>query len=265
VKAPVFQPEWPESWKQALDNDNLEFFGNHKKDLAYYYHYKVRFAETIQAVKKYVPEGGSILDIAASQGNFSLRLAELGYAVTWNDLRAELADYVKLKYESGNLQFLPGNVFDLNLDEKYDGIVITEVIEHTAHPDEFLQKVSEFLKPDGVIIMTTPNGAYFRNKLPRFSDCPDPSVYEEMQFKPDADGHIFLLYLDEIKTLSARAGLKIKEYKFYSNPLINGHIKSRLILPYLPEKLVMASQKLVNLNKTLSEKVSLGTLAVFSR
>jgi hypothetical protein len=47
---------------------------------------------------------------AAAQGNFSIALAGLGYQVTWNDLRPELVDYVRLKLPSGiNVEFVVDN------------------------------------------------------------------------------------------------------------------------------------------------------------
>ena len=174
--------------------------------------------------------GARVLDLAAAQGNFSLALAEMGYEVTWNDLRAELAEYVRLKHERGQIQFEPGNAFDLKFPPSFDAVLITEVIEHVAHPDELLRKAATFVRPGGYIVMTTPNGAYFRNGLPRFSDCADPTIYEAVQFKPDADGHIFLLHPDEIQALARQANLRVDTMNLFTNPLTAGHMKMERLL-----------------------------------
>ncbi|HWA33623.1 MAG TPA: methyltransferase domain-containing protein, partial [Cyclobacteriaceae bacterium] len=195
----------------------------------------------------------TIIDVAASQGNFTLKMAEAGYNMIWNDLRVDLVDYVKLKYEKGNVDFMPGNVFDLALPGKVDGVIITEIIEHVAHPDEFLKKIASLVREGGFIFMSTPLGNYFLNRLPRFSDCADPSQFESMQFKPNSDGHIFLLHLDEIHPLSAGANLEIEEMFIYNNFITSGHIKTHLLLKLIPEKLVRlieaCSQKLPDLIK----------------
>src|SRR6202035_2929981 len=140
-----------------------------------------------------------ILDLAAAPGNFTLYLAELGYRVVWNDLRAELADYVRQEYEFGHVEYKRGNIFDLPSEVvgQFDVVLAAEVIEYVAHPDVFIHKLASLLKKDGTIVLTTPNGGYFRNRLPRFSECPDPSVYESVHFKPNSDGHIFLLHPEE--------------------------------------------------------------------
>ncbi len=74
-------------------------------------------------------------------------------------------------------------------------ILIAEVIEHVAHPDGFLRNIAQMLKPGGHIVLSTPNSEYFKNDLPRFSDCADPSQYEAIQLKPNSNGHVFLLHL----------------------------------------------------------------------
>jgi 2-polyprenyl-3-methyl-5-hydroxy-6-metoxy-1,4-benzoquinol methylase len=171
-----------------------------------------------------VDPGATILDLAAAQGNFTLDLAERGYRVTWNDLRADLVGYVQRKYERGDVIFIAGNAFELPFAEGFDCVLFGEVIEHVAHPDQFMANISRLVKPGGVAVMTTPNGRYFRNGLPRFSDFPDPSVFEAEQFKPDSDGHIFLLWPDEIRRFAQQSGLIIEQQTFFTTPLTNGYL-----------------------------------------
>jgi 2-polyprenyl-3-methyl-5-hydroxy-6-metoxy-1,4-benzoquinol methylase len=87
-----------------------------------------------------------------------------------------------------------------------EGVLIAEIIEQVAHPDEFLAKSASLVKAGGYVFMTTPNGSYFRNMLPKFFDCPDPSIYVSVQFKPNAGGHIFLLHPEEVKSIADLVG-----------------------------------------------------------
>jgi len=236
-------PGWPESWRKSYEYDLQEVYGE-VHDRGYAYAYDNRRRHAIALITEALAPGARILDIGAAQGNFSLRLAELGFEVTWNDLRAELADYVRRKHERGTINFAVGNAFDLAFPSLFDAVLITEIIEHVAHPDEFLAKVVQLLRPGGYVIMTTPNGGYFRNRLPRFSDCEDPSVYEAVQFRPDSDGHIFLLHTDEVRTLAARAGLRVDRLQLFTNSLTNGHLKLGRALQVLPRALVEGAERL---------------------
>lgn len=245
--------------------DLEEVFGQ-VRYYGYVYAYQRRARETLDLIQRVARPGAKILDVAAAQGNFSLRLAEMGYRVTWNDLRAELADYVRLKHERGEIEFAPGNVFDLGFDGLFDVVLITEIIEHVAHPDEFLQKIGRLVKPGGHVVMTTPNGGYFRNPLPKFSECADPSQFEAVQFKPNSDGHIFLLHVDEIPALAAKAGLKIEEIRICTNFLTNGHVKTESLLKVLPKRCVDCFESLtVHLPWPVRKKLHTCMAVLFSR
>jgi 2-polyprenyl-3-methyl-5-hydroxy-6-metoxy-1,4-benzoquinol methylase len=243
MKQPIFDELWPDSWKTSYAYDGEEVFGEHH-DHGYANAYDNRRRHTLRLLTEVLAPGASILDVAAAQGNFSLALAEMGYDVTWNDLRGELVGYVRLKTEAESLHFLPGNIFELEFPARFDGVLITEVIEHVAHPDAFLAHVASLVKPGGYVVMTTPNGAYFLNRLPRFSECPDPSCYEATQFGPNSDGHIFLLHSDEFMGLAAHAGLLLDRHTLFTNPLTAGHLGTRFVLPFLPKGVVKAVERL---------------------
>jgi 2-polyprenyl-6-hydroxyphenyl methylase/3-demethylubiquinone-9 3-methyltransferase len=239
----IFPEEtWLPSWSLSYGYDLEEIYGE-ISNRGYAFAYQQRKKQTLRLISEVVPPASRILDIAAAQGNFSLALAEMGYDVTWNDLRAELAGYVKLKYETGKITFAPGNAFELDFPAPFDAVVATEIIEHVAHPDEFLKTVAKLVKPGGHIVMTTPNGAYLKNNLPKFSDCPDPSAYESVQFKPNSDGHIFLLHPSEIPTLASHAGVDIDSLTLFTNPLTNGHLKMEPLLHVLPQSVVQSIER----------------------
>ncbi len=237
VKRPDYQESWPDSWKSSWRYDREEIFGEISQQ-GYACAYRNRRERTLKLLTDVLAPGAKVLDIAAAQGSFSLSLAELGYEVTWNDLRAGLEGYVRLKHEHGLIHYAPGNAFELSFPTLFDAVLITEVIEHVAHPDEFLETTARLVRPGGSIVMTTPNGAYFRNNLPRFSDCADPSVFEAKQFGPNSDAHIFLLHPDEIHLLAGRAGLKVEKLELFTNPLTAGHVKTEGLLRIIPAAIV---------------------------
>ena len=264
---PTYDESWPERWKKSYEWDSMELW-NSRRDLGYSYQYRNRHRWIIDAAAELVPAGGSILDIAGASGNFTLPLAEKGYSITWNDLRPEMIELVKRKYEFGEVEFHPGNIFELaqQWTGRFDAIVATEVIEHMAHPDEFLSCAATILKPGGFMFLSTPNGRYFRFDLPRFSDCPDPSVFESVQFKPNSDGHIFLLDTEECRMLAARSGLEVERIEVLTNSLTRGHVKLGHLLPYLPASVVWGLESGTRkLPRTIKEKIHCQMAAVLRK
>jgi 2-polyprenyl-3-methyl-5-hydroxy-6-metoxy-1,4-benzoquinol methylase len=233
------EPGWPQSWTESYKYDREEVFGV-PSNWGYALAYRNRHQETLNLIAEALKPGATILEMAAAAGNFTLNLAERGYRITWNDIRGELVGYVRKKYEFGDVSYVVGNAFELDFDEAFDCVLLCEVIEHVAHPDQFMKNVARLLKPGGIAVMSTPNGHYFKNSLPRFSDCPDPSVFENVQFRPDSDGHIFLLWPDEIRSFVAQSGLRLEKLIFLTTPLTNGHMKTQILLRALPQSWIWA-------------------------
>jgi len=246
MKEPAPSPDWPESWKYSYGYDKEEVFGPITR-WQYFNTYKTRKNISLEMLWKSVPRRGSIIDIAAGQGNFSIALDEMDYSVTWNDLREELVDYVRLKAPESNIRFLPGNAFEISKGMQYDAALIAEIIEHVAHPDEFLKQVAALVKPGGVVVMTTPNGAHWKNRLPKFSDCLDPSRFEEVQFKPDGDGHIFLIHPGELKRLADFSGLKILKVTLFNNPLTCGFFNHIIPISRIPQWIISMGERVSRL------------------
>lgn len=246
MKRPNFSNTWPESWKLSYKYDRMEIYG-HKDHAGYYTSYKNRRDKTLEVLCGQIKPGDKVLDIAAGQGNFSVLLAERGFVTYWNDLREELVDYVKLKHHKGELNFIPGNALELGFDRTFDAVLIAEVLEHVAQPSEFLTKISSFVKPGGVIVFSTPNGAFFRNRLPSYTEVRGQSELSARQFKPDGDGHLFLLKKEEIELIVNEAGLKIDSLHVINNLLTGGNMGLRFALMVIPEWLVRQIETLSQL------------------
>lgn len=267
IPLPAREPDWPESWLLSHTFDELELAREARAcaDPSYVRAYRQRVALALDLVSRHAPPGGQVLDVAAAQGNLTVALATRGYRVTWNDLRADLVGYVRLKLGTHHVTFCPGNVLELDLGT-FDVVVATEVIEHVAHPDEFLEHLAAFVRPGGYLVITTPNGRFLRNALPRFSDFGDPSAFEAGQFKPDADGHIFLLHADELEPLGRAAGLELVEVTHGTSFLVRGWMGTDGLARRLPERVIaVLDTAILAAPAALRDRLTTHLAAVFRR
>ena len=180
-----------------------------------------------------------VLEIAAGDAALSASLAAHGADVVANDLRSDELDRAIAQFTSASrIACLGGNVFDLDPRSvgAFDLVIACEVIEHVAHPDELLRTLARFVAPDGAILLTTPNGRYFRNQLPTFAQIGDPTQLEANQFKPDADGHLFLLTPGELTAMAADAGLQVEHILLWGTPFLSGGAGLRLLKGLLPNR-----------------------------
>lgn len=169
-----------------------------------------------------------LLEVAAGDAALSASIVRDGASAYANDLRADELRAALARFRNGSLiTALPGNVFDLDPAQTgpFDLIAACEVIEHVAHPVAFLSHLKRFLDPGGAILLTTPNGAYFRNPLPTYSEIESETDLEARQFRPDADGHLFLITPGELSEMAAKAALEVERVELCATPFITGHCK----------------------------------------
>ncbi len=231
---------WPAAWQTAYFYDRLEI-GGAGEQVGYRLAYRRRVNLAIDLVRRAQIPPARVIDIGAAQGNLTLALAHKGYALTWNDIRPELADYVRLKYRAGSVEYRAGDAFNLPAESTftpYDVAIATEILEHVAHPDAFLAALATMVRPGGHAVLTTPNGGYWLNRLPRYSECADPSQWETRQFGPGSDDHLFLLHEDELLSLAQAVGWRVRHLQLCTSFVLAGHCRTEPVINLLPEKAV---------------------------
>ncbi len=185
---------------------------------------RMRFLMTLEEVLRRKPE--RFLEVAANDGSLSACVAQNGGQAVCNDLRDSLLEQALSNYTTdGKVKIVGGNLFDLKKEDigTFDLIAACEIIEHVAHPDKFLSHLKSLLAPSGRLLLTTPNGLHLRNKLPTFSEVEDFTALEAGQFKPDADGHLFLFTPKELARLAENVGFEVESIGVWGTPLLTGH------------------------------------------
>jgi len=189
---------------------------------------RYRFLQTLSLAQSLQPS--SLLEVAAGGAFNAACLYELGRRVVVNDMRLseeEIQSYATGKY----LEIASGNLFELQPESlgDFDLVMACEVLEHVAHGDQLVNHLKKFLLPGGWLLLTTPNGAYFRSKLPTYSQINDFEKLEARQFQPDADGHLYLYTPSELKTLLEEAGLQDITISLTITPWLSGHMGLRFL------------------------------------
>jgi len=183
---------------------------------------------------------GRVLEVAAGDAALSACLERQGARAVANDMRKEVLCQALANFTNGSfISVVPGNLFDLDPVElgQFDLVIACEIIEHVAHPDQFLSHLKKFMAPEGRMLLTTPNGSFFRSHLQTYSDVEDTTALEQHQFLPDADGHLFLITPEEMLSLAASAGLRVERLTVWGTPFLSGSAGFAHLAPILPMRL----------------------------
>jgi 2-polyprenyl-6-hydroxyphenyl methylase/3-demethylubiquinone-9 3-methyltransferase len=105
---------------------------------------------------------GSALDIGCNAGAYSKILSDLGFRRvrgididTGQVAKAEAAFAVASAERT--IEFRVEDAEELHLAGRYDFVLCTEVIEHTARPERVVENLAAALAPGGVAVVTLPN------------------------------------------------------------------------------------------------------------
>lgn len=101
--------------------------------------------------------GKAVLDVGCGVGYGSQILGEMGAkSVAAFDLSDEAIGHARKEYSHPNVRFYVDNAEDFHVDEKVDVVVCFELIEHVERQRQVFQRIKRALKPNGVVVMSTP-------------------------------------------------------------------------------------------------------------
>jgi len=144
----------------------------------------------------------SILDLGCGSGAWLARLGAAGFKNLYGvDSEIAQCGFPNAIYSTADLNWSMELPFP---DSSFDLICAIEVIEHLENPGNFLRLIGRYLRPEGYLLLTTPNihSAIARlrflltGKLRQFDSKGDPT-------------HIYPVYLPALKRLLVCHGLKI--------------------------------------------------------
>jgi len=240
MKPPVYDPNWSPEVHVLYEHDMQEIWDRRRAPQIWnLYHNQL---DLYISLAGRVPL--DILDVGCAQATLALKLAELGHRVTAVDIRQSFLDYAIGRYTHGEIEFVCGNAFDVDLNRQFDVVYANQILEHLVYPVEFTKRLKEFLRPGGLLVMTTPNGEYIKNKLPSYKELGNPKAWEHLQFFADGDQHFFAYTVNELNDIALSAGLQNVLIRWFETPWISGHMKLRYLQRLIPSSVQRALDRL---------------------
>jgi 2-polyprenyl-3-methyl-5-hydroxy-6-metoxy-1,4-benzoquinol methylase len=192
-------------------------------------------AETVRLEKivELAGIGNKVLDIGCYSGTIGSTLIKEGnevYGIEINQEVAEIASQKGLKIKIQDIE----SRFDFE-DNFFDVVVAAEIIEHILDTDFFIDEIKRVLKPNGFLVISTPNVASLGRRL--FLLIGENPYFEaSFGFPPQAHaGHIRFFTKDLLLGYLKYKGFEI--IKFTSdvvNLTSSGGIASKLFADLFP-------------------------------
>ena len=108
----------------------------------------------IQKIVEHTKEGDIVLDIGCNDGSLGVILMDRGCTVFGIDVVKEL---VEIAVQRGVFAKECNAENITHSDNKFDVVVMAEVMEHLFNPDDALKEIKRVLKPEGLFLGSVPH------------------------------------------------------------------------------------------------------------
>ena len=179
----------------GLEEHYQKIFQKEKEDF--------RLKALLDLIAKLIPPKAEILDLGCGSAFFSVALAERGYQVTAVDSSSGMIQMARKRKKINRI----GSMLKIikikaqkiaGLSQKFDLILILDVLEHIKDDRQILKIIRELLRPQGKIILSLPAHPYLFGKR-------DKKV-----------GHYRRYSKKMIKKLLLGAGYSIKKLRYWN-------------------------------------------------
>ncbi|VVB98586.1 Ubiquinone biosynthesis O-methyltransferase [uncultured archaeon] len=141
-----------------------------------------------------------LLDVGCGDGNFLHYAKKAGYEV----LGVEPSKFNPALSEKDGFRIINARLRDAGLPAGgFDVITINHVIEHVDDPGEVFAEMARIMKPDGRIILATPNTASVGRR-----------IFGRYWYHMDTPRHLFLLAPANITRYAERNGLRVVRIRY---------------------------------------------------
>lgn len=152
------------------------------------------------------PTGGRVLEIGCAGGDLLVPLRDVvGLEVAGIEMSPYAADLARGEHA---LEVHTGTVFDAPYQAaSFDGVVMRHVVEHFPSPRRALEKAVAFLRPGGILIVSTPNFDSF-----------DRRVFGRFWYDFDTPRHLTIFSVTTLTRMLESTYLQVKEVKYSALP-----------------------------------------------
>ena len=188
----------------------------------------------LRSLLRYRQPPARILELGSAHGGFVALMRWAGFDATGLDLSPELVERARRRFD---VPILEGPIESHDLPEgSMDAVVLMDVLEHLAQPEETLRQCFRLLKPDGLFFLQTPQ--YREGKsLAQMQEEGDPFL---RMLLPDQ--HLYLFSQSSVRLLLRRLGA---EHVVFEPAIFSAYdmslVAGRTVPPPLLESAAVAS------------------------
>jgi len=166
----------------------------------------------------------TLLDIGCSFGKIAKELSPFFEKIVAVDGSEELINQAKRENSAPNISYKISLAEELDLQERFDAVLLSFVLEHVADPLTVLKKAASFLNDKGILFVMVPNAESLHRRVGKAMN--QIKELDELTPTDINHGHRRVYTLDKFSKDVEKAGLKVKKIgTFFIKPFSNSQME----------------------------------------
>jgi 2-polyprenyl-3-methyl-5-hydroxy-6-metoxy-1,4-benzoquinol methylase len=153
----------------------------------------------LKLINSFNTEGKKLLDVGCGTGEFLLNCKNNEWNVVGVEPNNNARELATLKFSKKDTPQIVSDLNDLT-NQKFDVITLWHVLEHVPNLEDYIKKLKELLKPNGVLVVAVPNFKSF-----------DANHYKEFWAAYDVPRHLWHFSIKSIKLLFSKVNLSVEK------------------------------------------------------
>lgn len=116
-------------------------------------------------ILEFVGPNRRVLELGCSTGFFSQWLREMGCSVTGVEVDPVAAKRASAICNRVIIADLDDRSWDSQIEERFEVVLMGDVLEHLLHPEDLLRSVARMLTPNGFVVVSLPNVVHWTVRL----------------------------------------------------------------------------------------------------
>ncbi|MBM3251601.1 MAG: class I SAM-dependent methyltransferase [Candidatus Omnitrophica bacterium] len=191
-----------EDLKNAYPDDYHGFHTSETRVISYLY--RLLYFFRLGEYKQLIGEKGNLLDIGCADAYYFDLLKQRFPKI--NPYGIELKDEIAEKGRKKGRNITTGTIDNFVSGIKFDLIIMNNLIEHVLDPVKELERAKSFLKPEGYIVIETPN-----------KDSWDYILMKKFWGGLHAPRHTYIFSTSSLNDLVSKSGFKLVKTNFLLN------------------------------------------------
>lgn len=178
---------------------------------------------TVAFAREHLSRSARVLDVGAGTGSLGKQLSDLGCDVSCTSWDGRVRAPLPVHTLDLDHPFGPEAV-----GGQYDMVCCLEVIEHVENPSALLRSLRSIVRPDGLVVLSTPNIESVQSRL-QFLLHGYPLIFHGNEITRNR--HISMMWREGLEFLIDRAGLLIREKRMIGPARLRTPVQRLLKMP----------------------------------